>query len=124
MSKVFSTAESVNKGLRALFTTLPKAKRQKAEKQWHSRKRPTREDNRRPNLFSLSWIPSASHHSAFPRDTEPALPREKGNQGGPHFRKIIRPFSIPCPIPWRKVPEPNSIANRVTKVLEMLPPIG
>jgi hypothetical protein len=48
MSKVFSTAESVNKELRALITVLPKAKRQKAEKQWQSRTRLTREDNRCP----------------------------------------------------------------------------
>jgi hypothetical protein len=41
-------AESVNKGLRALITALPKAKRQKAEKQWQSRKHLTREDNRCP----------------------------------------------------------------------------
>jgi hypothetical protein len=48
MSKVLSMAESVNKGLRALITALPKAKRQKAEKQWQSRKHLTREDNRYP----------------------------------------------------------------------------
>jgi hypothetical protein len=41
-------AESVNKGLRALITALRKAKRQKAKKQWQSRKHLTREDNRCP----------------------------------------------------------------------------